>query len=372
MINHENILSVDIKEVRNKAFYLLKKYTSYRILEINYLWNKEFVEAFERQLRHPSSTLLSVISEYDQNQHEQEFIRFLKGLSSKERGLKQLLTSPYKNEAYDTFWGDSGGTLFGRYADEQGLAYDIFYQNLGLGKSSAYIYDPYDHTAFVEKVVVAGELIGLAAITLFDVEYRIPNKHKIYNKWSYESLFSEDYWPPVKEIVKPIENCPDYNLSSLDEILSGAEIVISGIYEPWFKKPVYEKLTLDPNYNPYVGCPNYFLNGTIATQYKLEGTEDWYDVKWRLIWEDNRYLDGTIPEEEKSYTFDLENIGIKAHSNIETTEKLSIRAGQVCSKTGYWFTVAQENSRQYFKQGEVLPEIKNQNWGEVYWQFDGE
>ena len=34
-------------------------------------------------------------------------------------------------------------------------------------------------------------------------------------------------------------------------------------------------------------------------------------------------------------------------------------------------TVAQENSRQYFKEGEILPEIKS-DWGEVYWQFDGE
>nr|WP_308463369.1 hypothetical protein [Acinetobacter junii] len=71
--------------------------------------------------------------------------------------------------------------------------------------------------------------------------------------------------------------------------------------------------------------------------------------------------------------FDSENIDIKdTYTYASSPEKLSIRAGQVCPKSGYWFTVAQENSRQYFKQGEVLPEIKNQDWGEVYWQFDGE
>ena len=50
----------------------------------------------------------------------------------------------------------------------------------------------------------------------------------------------------------------------------------------------------------------------------------------------------------------------------------NLRAGQPATHSGYWFTVAQENSRQYFKQGQVLPEIKHQDWGEVYWQFDGE
>ena len=50
----------------------------------------------------------------------------------------------------------------------------------------------------------------------------------------------------------------------------------------------------------------------------------------------------------------------------------NVRSGQPATHSGYWFTVAVENSRQYFKQGEVLPEIRNQDWGEVYWQFDGE
>ncbi|ENW78351.1 hypothetical protein F909_04040 [Acinetobacter sp. ANC 3929] len=49
----------------------------------------------------------------------------------------------------------------------------------------------------------------------------------------------------------------------------------------------------------------------------------------------------------------------------------NVLAGQIATHSGYWFTIAKENSRQYFKQGEILPEIKS-DWGEVYWQFDGE
>lgn len=59
----------------------------------------------------------------------------------------------------------------------------------------------------------------------------------------------------------------------------------------------------------------------------------------------------------------------KSNSNADT--KLAIRAGEKCPQTGYWFTVAKENSRQYFKEGEILPDIQS-DWGDVYWYFDGE
>jgi hypothetical protein len=34
-------------------------------------------------------------------------------------------------------------------------------------------------------------------------------------------------------------------------------------------------------------------------------------------------------------------------------------------------TVAKPNSRDYFRQGDSFPQLVT-DWGEVYWQFDGE
>ncbi|RKG35945.1 DUF1911 domain-containing protein [Acinetobacter rongchengensis] len=53
------------------------------------------------------------------------------------------------------------------------------------------------------------------------------------------------------------------------------------------------------------------------------------------------------------------------------TQQYSIAAGEICPRSGYWFTVAKENSRQYFNEGDVFPDFKN-SWGMVYWQFSGE
>ena len=67
------------------------------------------------------------------------------------------------------------------------------------------------------------------------------------------------------------------------------EVPVFGIYEPQVKD----------------GCMNYLLAGTPAP--KLEITDGTYvvgrpiSVTWRLIWEDTRYLDGVIPEEEALY-----------------------------------------------------------------------
>lgn len=47
-------------------------------------------------------------------------------------------------------------------------------------------------------------------------------------------------------------------------------------------------------------------------------------------------------------------------------------ANQPCPKSGYWFTPAKKDSRAYFKQGDIMPDYPNNNWGQVIWQFEGE
>lgn len=47
-------------------------------------------------------------------------------------------------------------------------------------------------------------------------------------------------------------------------------------------------------------------------------------------------------------------------------------AKKSCPKSGYWFTLAKADSRNYFKQGNIMPDYPNNQWGEVIWQFEGE
>ncbi|WP_111894904.1 hypothetical protein [Acinetobacter sp. MB5] len=77
--------------------------------------------------------------------------------------------------------------------------------------------------------------------------------------------------------------------------------------------------------------------------------------------------------DKEIYRFDGNHWDIIVDPDNITNENvfISIRAGEKCPQQGYWFTVAKENSRQYFKQGDVFPDFDSA-WGDVYWQFDGE
>lgn len=58
--------------------------------------------------------------------------------------------------------------------------------------------------------------------------------------------------------------------------------------------------------------------------------------------------------------------------DAESQYNHSVKAGEICPRTGYWKTPAQPNSRQYFKQNEIFPTLTELDWGEVYWYWDGE
>lgn len=58
--------------------------------------------------------------------------------------------------------------------------------------------------------------------------------------------------------------------------------------------------------------------------------------------------------------------------NQDNSTVLKVKAGEKCTKTGYWNTPAQPNQRNYFKLGEILPTLSELDWGEVYWYFDSE
>lgn len=49
--------------------------------------------------------------------------------------------------------------------------------------------------------------------------------------------------------------------------------------------------------------------------------------------------------------------------------RLRAAAGEPCPREGYWFTPAKQNSRRYFKQGEVMPDTQSR-WGATIWQWD--
>ena len=44
-------------------------------------------------------------------------------------------------------------------------------------------------------------------------------------------------------------------------------------------------------------------------------------------------------------------------------------AGEICPKTGWWFTMAKANSPRYFQQGVKFPNIEGSDYGLTFWQW---
>lgn len=70
--------------------------------------------------------------------------------------------------------------------------------------------------------------------------------------------------------------------------------------------------------------------------------------------------------DEDSHWPELKPVQIEA--KIQERIEL-VRANEPCPHAGYWYTFAKENSRQYFKMGDIFPDYES-DWGDVYWQFD--
>ena len=51
-------------------------------------------------------------------------------------------------------------------------------------------------------------------------------------------------------------------------------------------------------------------------------------------------------------------------------ENLKGFAGQVCQKTGNWWSPANQLQSRYFEQGEVFPKVDNNSWGETIWYLE--
>ena len=52
-----------------------------------------------------------------------------------------------------------------------------------------------------------------------------------------------------------------------------------------------------------------------------------------------------------------------------SNDPLRIPAGKPATQNGYWFTPAKQDSRRYFKQGDVFPDIEGSSYGATFWQW---
>ena len=353
MLNPKTMTLAQQEDARAKAFHLLKKYTSLTFLEHAAEFYRQFLKAYAQQLDTPRQ---------HQQDYEEKYLSFLSRLAEIEQGLDILRKGIGREAAYKSIvFGSNDFPLFGLASEYWGLDGDPFFIALGVRVATAL--DPEADVGFAKNCGWARDCIHALQCTVrFNFMYslgfgkRADGGRRVFTHWTYESLFQvapPQYrgknWPPARAYPAYLPLCPPHNRQPEGQILSGKEIPIDGIYEPWFL------------FTSVVGCPNYFLKGQIAHQYHPEGENELIDVRWRLIWQDTRYLNGAVPTEEAQYILSpLEDAAPKRYAQ-------SAYAGDPCPQTGQWQAPRLQNRIELVERGQPMPGQKSTQTGTVIW-----
>ncbi|MBS1210545.1 MAG: hypothetical protein H6R19_2943 [Proteobacteria bacterium] len=150
------------------------------------------------------------------------------------------------------------------------------------------------------------------------------------------------YVQVIKEPMDAPPSWPVYRLNANVQMRSGDRTPQTGIYLPDIEG----------------GFPTLLLkhDDELRGRARRAKTDSGYvSCTWTLA---ERVADsgGGIPGEDQA-------------SSAEMLESLRCPAGQPCLKTGYWMTPAKLDSRRYFKQGDVMPDLGS-NYGATIWQWD--
>ncbi|WP_250472590.1 Imm72 family immunity protein [Caballeronia sp. GAFFF1] len=337
-------------DARARAFYLLQKYTSATLLQRAIDLYREFLRDFEREVKRPENAKDSMQSSY-----QQDLVFFLQYLQPMEFAEPLLANASRRTEAFalmrearrfDPFiWGR-------RYQESGASEPGSIFHDLG------YRYTSHESIGTFAKAATSSSLIFVCMATLFKrarVYFSQP-LHSAHSAmcWTYDSVFFDElpinYVPPIV-FPSRIPSCPPRNESNEGQIWSEDTIPVTGIWEPW---PVNAKT--GPR------CPNYYIAGDTANQYQMEGTDTLERVRWRLIWKDTRYADGTIPYEERDYFAPPPPV-------VRNRRLLTARPGDSCPRSGEWFS-HHLNRRVNVKAGEQMPGPERSKTGAVIWYLE--
>lgn len=361
-----------------RAFYLLKKYSSYTWAEQIFKPTKKFALELEAILRNPPAEFQPV-----NDMDEMYMAECWDACGLMEEGLA-LIQHGNKLAGYTKFMD---GGAFGR----EGM-----YGLTDRGAPSRYI----DNGTNLKKYQALGfsgsrntlstgmfELLERARLWM---EYFVSGTGVCY----HPEEINYSHWPEDRPETDKREHgysfprwLPDLlpfvsaSIADVQAVVSGEAIPVTGIWQPEILKPL-DKKTLDLIGGTETYCMNFLVQGREAPNMVPEAAyalwkktgdgpaygED-YPVRWRLIWRDDRYGDNGIPDEERNY--------LRMADEVQTPEvmpeKLRGLPGEVVPRSGVWWTPAFKSEQvRLFKQGDRFPEQQQSDYGDVIWYLDSE
>lgn len=331
---------------RRKIFYWLKQVSSWTAWNRIFTYYKAWADAAEASVRAADNAGILDKSSipYD------DYVFILKGLAHFEEGVNRLHRGDKRVFQYNahgefamagrapSYWGTG---IWGRgefWIDHENTPHW------------------HDFERTLEQFSAASAECAMVILESSDLDAAAPN---IYGVWLQKNLPIMHFPPLLDDVPEPSE-----------EVLvrTGRIIPCSGIWEPVdVPKPKGFSLFKQPAPRgpfPIIGCMNYLHGGSPAPRAKQE-TETASlraDVTWRLLWRDDRYQDGSVPDEERDYRFmkpdpaPSEKTSASMSTPATSRSLETAESGRAAPRSGRWLLQDDLHVAVQIQAGDAMPE----------------
>ncbi|WP_199101116.1 Imm71 family immunity protein [Dyella sp. ASV21] len=258
---------------------------------------------------------------------ESSLIRILKGFAHAEEGVRRLRLGDKR-----VFQYNAHGEFV--MADGAPSYWVTLIDRIEIGENTI----DQDHTPHWDEFCFAltqlSEAWGESSPFLIEPQDLNAPSQTIYGDYLRERLPKMSYPNELPEV-------PD--AKELTLVATGKSVPCSGIWEPVYvaKPKGFYLFSAQPSPEgplPIVGCMSYLHAGSAAPRARQETEKESLrnDVTWRLLWRDDRYEDGTIPEEERGYVFQQPDPARLAPEPEELRGGMRVLSDEPCPYPGVW------------------------------------
>lgn len=213
---------------------------------------------------------------------------------------------------------------------------------------------------FCQTLTLLAQAWGECAPTILESRYLEAPGRTIYGQWMRNLLKTMNFPNKLAPVPDPIDNI---------FLRTGEQTPFSGIWEPVdAPKPslisLFTKVARPQPPFKICGAMNYLHGGSRAPQISVETSDDNIDLDttWRLLWRDDRYEAGTIPEEEAGYIFmKPDQVQPTAPPITVLNETIWSESGSDAQIGGKWLFESDLSVSIFLEKGEKLPLHQGRN-----------
>jgi len=330
---------------RRQIYFWLKKTSSLTAWRRIFKFYQSWAEIMEQSIREADKRGLAEKTSLP----ESEYILILRGLAHCEEGVIQLGMGDKRVFKFDANGEFEMASRILKYWAE-------IYHRVETGDNVINEeYTPF-WGEFCQRMLILSAAWRECSMPILETRYFEDPAPTTYNSWLLDEIADLSFANKLEVVPDPADSI---------FVKTNHITPCSGIWEPIdveLKKTSLLTLFVKNNkpQPPFTinGTMNYLHGGSKAPQMTvaIEGDSIDSNTTWRLIWRDDRYGDGNIPQEEQNYLFKSpENISGQAEPAESASEIIWAESGSKAPIAGQWLVDFDLTAKITVAKDDVLP-----------------